>query len=203
MAKTEFIYEQYVLELMDKVTKEYQFPQKKHYDFEVAKLRTKKECKGENRYTPDQVHSNVSRTLDRLSKGASSKLIRYKRYFLPNTNDNLFYKLSEEYYDYLKQTIKIDEKVCLMSYNMCAIWAKPLTEKSVNDCIAECLGENVYAVFGEDNFFHVILKHPETQQATVPNENSKEFIVLKAFEDAIVRIYDKQQKQLKKRTDTN
>ena len=181
MAKTEFIYEKYVLALMDKVTKEYQFPQKKHYDFEVAKLRTQKECEGDNRYTPEQVHSNVSRTLDRLSKGTSSKFIRYKRYFFPNTDEYLFYKLSEEYYDFLEQVISIEEKVCLMSYNMCAIWANPLTEKSVNDCIAECLGENVYAVFGEDSFFYVILKHPETQQAMIPNENSKEFVVLKAF----------------------
>ena len=198
MAKTEFIYEKYVLELIEKVTNEYKFPQKKHYDIEVAILRTKKECENGGKYTAEQVHSNVSRTLDRLSKGTSSKLIRYKRYFLPNTNEYLFYKLSEEFYSYLKELIKVEEKVCLISHNMCAIWAKPSTEKEVNDCIAECLGENIYAVFGEDDFCYVILKHPETQKGSVPNENSKEFIVLKAFEDAISRIYDKQQKTLKK-----
>ena len=203
MAKIEFIYEQYVLKLMEEVTKEYKFPQKKHYDIEVAKLRTKTECKNGGNYTPEQVHSNVSRTLDRLSKGASSKLIKYKRYFLPNTDEYLFYKLSEEYYEYLEQMIKIDEKVCLISCNMCAVWATPLTDNTVNDCIAECLGENIYAVFGENNFFYVILKHPETQQAIVPNENSKEFVVLKAFEDAVARVYDKQQKQLKKRKPSN
>ena len=199
MAKTEYIYEHYVLELIEKVTEEYKFPQKKHYDIEVAKLRTKKDCKNGGKYTPDQVHSNVSRTLDRLSKGASSRLIRYKRYFLPNTDEYLFYKLGEEYYEYLEQTIHIEEKVCLMSHNMCAIWAKSLTEQPVSECIAECLGESVYAVFGEDSFFYVILKHPKTPQGTVPNENSKEFVVLKAFEDAVARIYDKQQKELKKR----
>lgn len=197
---TNSIYEKYVLELVDKVTKEYGYPQKKHYNIEVAKLRTTRECKGVGKYTAEQVNPNVSRAIDKLSKGTDSPLIRYrKRYFLPNTNQYLFEKLSEEYFDFLDGKIEIKSKeVCLISYNMCALIATPLTKISVNDCIAECLDENTYAILGEDDFFCVVVKCP-SELGIVPNENSKEFVVIKALQEAVVRLYEKQHKRLTKK----
>ena len=201
MANTEFIYEKYILELMDKVTKEYVFPQKKHYDFEVAKLRTERECKNGGEYTADQVHSTVSRTLDRLSKGSSGKMIRYKNYFLPNTDKYLFQKFSEEYFHHLVNKISIKKKdICFISYNTCAFFA----DKN-DDCnedaikvIADCLNEDLYAVWSEGDFHYIMVKSTETK-GYVANQDSREFLVLKAFEDAIERAYEYQSKILKKR----
>lgn len=195
------IYEGYVLELIDKVTSEYGYPQKKHYNFEVAKLRTIRECQGSNKYTSEQVNPGVSRAIDKLSKGTYSPLIRYRsHYFLPNTSKYLFEKLSEEYLDFLNDKIKVESKdVCLISYNMCALFATPLTNMSVNDCIAECLAENAYAVLGEDDFFYVVVKC-SNELGVVPDKDSKEFVVIRSFQEAIYRLYEKQHIQLTKKT---
>ena len=201
MANIEFIYEKYILELMDKVTEKYVFPQKKHYDFEVAKLRTKKECQNGGEYTAEQVHSTVSRTLDRLSKGSSGKMIRYKNFFLPNTDKYLFQKLSEEYFNHLVNKVSIKKKdICFISYNTCAFFA----DKN-NDCdeeaievIADCLGEELYAIWSEEDFHYIMIKCTETK-GYVANQDSREFLVLKAFEDAIERVYEFQRKILKNR----
>lgn len=199
MATNQAIYRKYILELVDKVTEEYTYPQKKHYNIEVAKLRSEREVK----YTMEQVNSGVSRALDWLSRNSSSPLIRYKNFFLPNKEKYLFEKLSQEYYEYLLELIKVEEKVCLISHNMCALWAKPLTETPVNDCLASCLGENTYAVLGEEDFFYVVIKCPDSQTAAVPDKDSKEFTILRALEDAIIRIYGYQSKRLKKNKSEN
>lgn len=201
MANTEFIYEKYILELMDKVTEKYVFPQKKHYDFEVAKLRTQRECKNGGEYTADQVHSTVSRTLDRLSKGSSGKMIRYKNYFLPNTDKYLFQKLSEEYFYKLVNQISITKKdICFISYNTCAFFADKNDDsgKEANEVIADCLGEELYAVWSEGDFHYIMIKSAGTK-SYVANQDSREFLILKAFEDAVERVYEYQSKILKKR----
>lgn len=196
--KREPIYTDFVLNVMDAVCAETKYPQSKHYDIAVAKLRTTNK---DGKYTPAQVHSNVLRALKRLSTGTDNVLIRYKKYYLPNQPKYLLEKLSEEYFECLNAKINVPLRPCLISYNMGAFYASAVADEKVRECIANCLQEFCYKILKSEDFYLVIVSCPRAggNQGFVPNKGSKEFTVLKALEDAFCRIYDKQHISLTKR----
>ena len=193
------IYDNYVLEIAKTIVEKYEYPQKKHYNYEVAKLKTNRECSKGGKYTQDDVNSSVSRSLDRLSKGINSPLIRYKKYFFPNTPKYLFEKLSVDYFDYFDKRIKVDKKeVCIMSYNTCAFYATSMTEYSVSELVSDCLYDDLYSILEVDNYYQIVVNN-QKELGSVPGKDSKEFTIIRALQDALFRLYEKQHKQLKRK----
>lgn len=213
------IYDDFVIQASKKLTVESDYPQCKDYDITVAQIRTaqaKAEAKAEAekrgeengelkyaKYTPEQVHSNVFRSLQRLSNSSNGPIIRYRKYYLPNDPKYLFEKLSEEFFEYLDEKIKVEKRFCYASYNAGAFYASSLCDMGVGECIELCLDEYLYAVLEAENVFYVIVKYPNSDEIQshndcipkdidIPNKNSKEFVVLRALESAINRLFDKQ-----------
>lgn len=202
-------YEEYVLEVMEQVCRNNSHPIKQMYAEAVAELKTKKEGNVRCKFKPEDVRPNVSKAIDRLCSKDNPPLICYKgKYYVPNRGEYLFEKLSEEFWLYLRERVVVDKKeVLLISYNTCALWVsknpgfsdeEQEKDKSVSDYIAECLGDYGYAVFGTDNFFQVMVKCTK-ELGIVPNENSNEFSVIRALEEAITRIYEETHITLKKK----
>ncbi len=220
-------YREYILAVLDTVYARTDYPQKKDFAIAVANVKTKNECNGDGEFTPDQVRPSVSKAIDRLCQEKNPQILRYKKYYVRNTPKHLFEKLSEEYANYLRERIIVDKpNVLLISHNMCAFWASdnPIyggdtitsdantTEAEedsvgtnenkkcdmVHEYIAECLGDDGYAVFGEDNFIYAMVMCSPTP-GKIPGEDSREFIVIRALEDAIRRLYKEKHIQFKKR----
>ena len=89
---------------------------------------------------------------------------------------------------------------------MCAFWVSKNpeyskkngdTEISVQEYIAECLGDYAYAIFGEENLVQVMIKCT-TDLGVVPDENSNDFAVIRALEEALTRIYENKHLRLEK-----
>lgn len=198
-----FSYQEYITEVIEAVTREFKYPRKKEYSIAVAKLKTKRECKNGGRYTADQVRPSVSKAIDKMVADPKGNLICYQnKYYLPKTEKYLYEKLSEEYLNYLRDKIKVIQKdVCLISYNMCAVWAESLensdTDSDVYHCLSECLGEYCYAISGEEDFSYVIVKCSDNI-SVVPDQQSKEFAVIRALATAISNLYSEQHITLQK-----
>lgn len=188
-------YTEYILAVMDEVHSKYRKAQAKHYSEAVAKYISENT---KEKYTAEQVRTSVQRTLLKLTKDDCQTLIRYGKFYLKNDPQNLFEKLSSEYYSKLKVVIKAEsDRVCYISYNMCAIEVTSLSDKDVDECIEECIGDWCYQVYGVGDKYYVTVKCSKDRQY-VANEHSQEYTVLKALEDAVVRLYMDRQR-LRKR----
>jgi hypothetical protein len=222
-------YREYILAVLDTVYARTDYPQKKDFAIEVAKAKTTAEDLKHAKYTPEQVRPSVSKAIDRLCLEKDSPILRYKKYYVRNTSKHLFEKLSEEYAEYLRDRIIVENPhVLLISHNMCAFWASENPEygkeaipldanangaevisvksseneqrATVHEYIAECLGDNSYAVFGQDNFIYaMVMCSSDPEPGIIPGADSREFVVIRALEDAIRRLYKEKRIQLKKK----
>lgn len=226
-------YEFYIMEVINDVCNKDKYPIKQKYAEAIAKYRNEhdptllnleSDQREECLYEAENVRPNVSKTLDRMCNKDNPKVLCFGgKYYVPNNNKYFYEKLGEEFQRYLKDKIIVDEKqVMLISYNVCAFWAhanpslydeygdtessenkeSKKIHKTVHEIIAECLGDYGFGVFGEKNFIQAMVKCTE-ELGVVPNENSRDFAVIRALEYAITKIYEQQHKVIKrvKKTD--
>ena len=215
-------YEFYILKVMDDVCKKDKYPIKQKYAEAIAEYRNEHDPSLRNKsfkFKAENVRPNVSRALDRLCKRKNPPIVCFnEKYYVLNNAMYLYERLSEEFLSFLKDRIIIDNReVLLMSYNVCAFWAyknpdfpedsncseieeyeeSGVLRQTAHKYIAECLGEYGFGIFGERNFIQVMVKCT-TELGVVPNETSKDFAVIRALENAVTRLYEKQNKVIKR-----
>ena len=122
-------YRTYILEIVDKLLQETNYPRVKDYAIPIARMKTINEH-SQQELSEDNVRPSVSKALKHLSSKKDGKFIHYKkRYYLPNTDKYLRQKISEECYDALvDNVVVVDRDVCFCSYNMCMIYLKDMDE---------------------------------------------------------------------------
>lgn len=215
-------YEFYILQVMNEVCEKHKYPIKQKYAEAIAEYRNEHDPSMDSKkfkFKAEDVRPNMSRALDRLCKKENPPIICFNgKYYVPNNAMYLYERLSEEYLNFLKDRIIVDSKeVLLMSYNVCAFWARKnpdfqdetedsdeveefeengVLNKTAHKCIAECLGEYGFGVFGEKSFIQVMVKCT-TELGIVPNKKSDEFAVIRALENAVSRIYENQHRTIK------
>jgi hypothetical protein len=198
-------YREHIIQAITTLSKKNILPKKKDIAAEVAKLKEAEDPLGKAKYTAKQVRPSISRVVDKLCQEFDPPILCYKKkYYLPNDPPHLYAKLSEEYIEYLRDKIVVNSRVVhLISYNMCVIhvssnpnYIPPEGKFETDDAqiiamqhIADCIDNAWVDIWGEGSLQFVLVKY-SSGTGIVPNENSHEFAIIKALEDALVRLYD-------------
>lgn len=145
----------------------------------------------------EQMRSQVSRVISKLSDGTNGKLLCIQgKYYVLNLATYFEEKLTEEYYLFLKEKIVAKRRDILrMTHNTCVVLVEPKNNnEDISEIFSDCLGSNWFASMEGENSLLIMIKC-NSESKKVPDEKSKEYVLMKALENAITRIYEDQEKE--------
>lgn len=170
-------------------------PKKVDYCAEVVRIYNTKPH--DAKITEAQARFQIARVIDQLSEGTNNQMLCLQgKYYVINNEAYLNEKLSEEYYLFLKDKIRVLRKdIIEISYNMCGVLVEPQNgNDKIVKIISDCLGDNCFNVTKGRDIVLIMLKcNPEDNY--IPTGKSNEYLIMTALGNTISRIYEDQKKE--------